>query len=307
MIIATIDMGTNTFHILVANVSNGKFDILHKEKRSVKIGQGGISKGIITESAQKRALDTLIYFKEVIDKYKVAQVFATATSAIRSASNGKELTAKIKSETGIEVRIISGDLEAQFIYNAVKKAVDIGEDISVIMDVGGGSVEFIICDAHQIFWKKSFEIGGQRLLDLYDYHNPILPKEIDDLQQYIASNLEELTAVCQKYKPKTLIGSSGTFDTLINIYDAKENLLHNEKQTEFSLSLPAFTNIYNEIIQKNRTERLKINGMVEMRVDMIVVALILVKFVIDNNDLQKIKISSLSLKEGVLYDILEGL
>ncbi len=307
MIIATIDIGTNTFHILVASISKGKFDILHKEKRSVKIGQGGISKGIITEAAQKRALDTLIYFKEIIDKYNVSQVFATATSAIRSASNGKELTAKIKSETGIEVRIISGDLEAQFIYNGVKKAVDIGENISVIMDVGGGSVEFVICDAHQIFWKKSFEIGGQRLLDLYDYHDPISSNQITDLQQYIASNLEELTAACQKYKPKTLIGSSGSFDTLISIYEAKENLQHDSNQTEFSLSLPTFNNIYKELIRKNRAERLKINGMVEMRVDMIVVAFVLVKFVIDSNDLQRIKVSSLSLKEGVLYDILDGL
>lgn len=307
MIIATIDMGTNTFHILIANVSKGKFDILHKEKRSVKIGQGGISKGIITEDAQKRGLDTLVYFKEVIDKYEAEQVFATATSAIRSASNGKELTGKIKSKTGIEVRIISGDLEAQFIYNAVRKAVNIGKDISVIMDVGGGSVEFIICDAHQVFWKKSFEIGGQRLLDLYEYHDPILPKEIGDLQQYIASNLNELTTACKKYKPKTLIGSSGSFDTLIDIYEAKESIEHSENQTEFSLSLPTFTNIYEELIQKNKAERLKIAGMAEMRVDMIVVALILVKFVIDGNDLQKIKVSSLSLKEGVLYDILEGL
>ncbi len=305
MRIATIDIGTNTFHILVANVSKRKFDILHKEKRSVKIGQGGISQGIITKDAQKRALDTLAYFKTVIDEYAVEQVFATATSAIRSANNGKELTAKIKSQTGIEVRIISGDLEAQFIYNAVKKAVDIGKETSVIMDVGGGSVEFIICDAHQIFWKKSFEIGGQRLLDLYDYHDPISSNQITDLQQYIASNLEELTDACKKYQPKTLIGSSGSFDTLINIYEAKENLPHHEKQTEFSLSLLAFTNIYNEIIEKNRTERLKMEGMVEMRVDMIVVALVLVKFVIDNNTLRKIKVSSLSLKEGVLYDILE--
>ena len=307
MIIATIDMGTNTFHILVAHVSKGKFDILHKEKSSVKIGKGGISKGIITDDAQKRALDTLIYFKEIIDKYKVKQVFATATSAIRSASNGKELTAKIKFKTGIEVRIISGDQEAQFIYNAVKKAVNIGADISVIMDVGGGSVEFIICDAHQIFWKKSFEIGGQRLLDLYEYHDPISPSQITDLKQYIDANLEELTTACQKYKPKTLIGSSGTFDTLISIYEAKENQPHDSNQTEFSISLSTFSNIYKSIIEKNRAERLKIDGMVEMRVDMIVVALILVKFVIDGNDMQKIKVSSLSLKEGVLYDILEGL
>ena len=307
MRIAVIDMGTNTFHILIAEQLDEKLSVLYTEKVPVKIGKGGINDGIIVIEAQERALKTLRHFKNVISQYNAERIYATATSAIRSAKNGQELCEKIYNSTGIKVRIISGEKEAQYIYEAVKKAVDIGEEKSLIMDIGGGSVEFIICDKDQIFWKASFEIGAQRLLDLFHYHDPIIPEEIENLNLYLTEKLVSLTMACIEHKPKTLIGSSGSFDTFSDIYSLENGLPITDERTELPLSLAHFEGIYQNIISKNKEERLKIPGMIEMRVDMIVVASILVDYVIKNCHLQKIRVSSYSLKEGVLFDILDQL
>lgn len=142
--IAIIDMGTNTFHLLIADVNDTGFTPIHRERVAVRIGKGGISHGLITPDAQERALSTLLSFKALLEQFHVGQVYATATSAIRNAKNGKALADKIEEVTGIAIRIISGDEEAKFIYYGVKNALDLGKEASVIMDIGGGSVEFVI-------------------------------------------------------------------------------------------------------------------------------------------------------------------
>lgn len=305
--IAVIDMGTNTFHLLLAEKVGDNLSVLYNEKVPVKIGQGGINDGVIIEEAQERAIKTLEYFKGIIDKYEIRNIYATATSAIRSAKNGRELCKKIEDNTGISVRIISGELEAQYIYGAVKKAVKLGDEKSLIMDIGGGSVEFIICDQEQIFWKASYEIGAQRLLDLFHYHDPIITEEIENLNLYLTEKLTDLVMACIEFKPTTLIGSSGSFDTFSDIYSLYKGMSITDRGTELPLSIQSFKNIYQTIITKSKAERLEIPGMVEMRVDMIVVASILVDYVIKNCHVSNIRVSSYSLKEGVLFNILENL
>ncbi len=307
--IAVIDLGTNTFHLLIAEISDqDKLNVKHQEKVSVKIGEGGINEGIITTAAEKRAITTIQAFRQTIDNYGIEDaIFATATSAIRSARNGKELTDKIAATTGIKVRIISGDQEAQYIYEGVKEAVEIGRETSLIMDIGGGSVEFIICNQDEVFWKQSFEIGAQRLLDLFHYHDPIIPIEIENLNMYLTDHLSTLISANLNFNPTVLIGSSGSFDTFSDMHQHATGTYGKEKSTEIPLSLESFLSIYNDIISKNREERLAMPGMIAMRVDMIVVAAILVKFILNSCHLSRIRVSSYSLKEGILFDILKNL
>lgn len=304
--IAVIDMGTNTFHILIAEVLLADFKTIYKEKVAVRIGKGGISHGKITSDAQKRALDTLIYFKNIADKEGASGIYATATSAIRNATNGQELCENIKKQTGIEVNIISGDREAELIYYGVNKALRLGEKPGLIMDIGGGSVEFIIGTDKQILWKYSFEIGAQRLLDKFQNHDPILDSEIKDLNLFLKEQLKPLIEACSEFSPETLIGSSGTFDTLSDIYLSEKNEPRSDTATELPFSLHAFEKIYQQIISKNKTERLQIPGMIEMRVDMIVVACCLVQFIIENCGIKEMRVSAYALKEGVILHTIES-
>ncbi|MCR9252740.1 MAG: exopolyphosphatase [bacterium] len=304
MKIAVIDMGTNTFHLLIASVNDGELKVLHKEKTAVRLGKGGISKGFITEEAEKRAIKALKRFKETIEIENTTQIFATATSAIRNAKNGSDLTKKIKEKTGIEVRVISGDEEAEYIYNGVKQALKIGSDPSLIMDIGGGSIEFIIANSKKIFWKRSFEIGGQRLIDRFHQNDPISLQEKESLESYLLKELQPLIEESKKYDISTLIGSSGTFDTLSDIYRMEENLEKDPDETEFPLPIDHYYSIVKDIISKKESDRLNIPGMIPLRVEMIVVAVILVDFVLNTLDLSNIRVSAYALKEGVLLNTL---
>lgn len=307
MNVAVIDLGTNTFHLLLAKVDGGSHDIYHRERKAVKIGEKGINKGEITSVAWDRALNALRDFKATIDANEIDQVFATATSAMRNASNGSKLVEEIKRQTGIEIEVISGTKEAELIHFGASKALDFGAEKNLIMDIGGGSIEFIIADQNQAYWMRSFEVGGQRLVEKFHKADPITSSEIDSLYEYFNEELQPLLEACNQYQPKTLIGCSGTFDTLSDIYSEENNISREENATEFPFSKDAFRKIYRGLIEKNRSERLAIPGMIEMRVDMIVVACVLVDYIIEKLQLEEVRVSAYALKEGILYHVLDQL
>lgn len=304
--IAIIDCGTNTFHLLIATYEDSELHILHREKVAVRIGRGGINSKVIVPDAIERATKTIRQFAEVISKSNISNTYAFATSAFRNATNGEEVRQFIKSSTGIDIRIIDGSKEAELIFWGVNAALNIGEQPALIMDIGGGSVEFIIGSTNNILWKGSFEIGAQRLLDLFHKSDPIKKEELEALEKYLAMNLQTLLEQLNKYRPETLIGSSGTFDTLSDIYCAKEGITTSEGVTEVPLSIEGYYLIHSELVTKTKEERLVIPGMLEMRVDMIVVASSLIKFLLDMHPFKGLRVSTQALKEGVLDRIIHG-
>ncbi len=301
--VAVIDLGTNTFHLLVAEWDGRRYRITRRERLAAKIGVGGINQGIVSDEGIVRALEALKHFKAAIEEESVKRVLAFGTSAFRNAKNGRAVAALIHQQTGIEVSIISGDEEADYIYRGICSAIPIGDQTSLIVDIGGGSVEFIIGNGHQVFWKRSFEIGGQRLLERFHQHDPILPEEVKNLNVYLNDALEPLLEQIKKLRPFLLIGSSGTFDTPSDIHCSRYGLQQQPDAPETPLTLPGFYETFDLLLGKNRDERLRIPGMIEMRVDMIVVASCLIKFLLDRHLFTDIRVSSYSLKEGVLASL----
>jgi exopolyphosphatase/guanosine-5'-triphosphate,3'-diphosphate pyrophosphatase len=304
--IAIIDLGTNTFHLLIAEGDDKGYNIIYRDRLAVKIGMGGINDGVITESAFQRALLAMQSFKNIMDQHGVATSYAFGTSALRNAHNGKEMAERINSVTGIEVNIIPGDLEAHYIYLGVRAALGLGHDKNLIIDIGGGSVEFIIADHDEVFWKQSFEIGAQRLLEKFQKHDPILPSEINQLEAYFDRSLQPLWIELQNHNPAILVGSSGTFDTLSDIFCITHDIHKSPEEIETPLTLEGFYNIHRDILLKNRQQRMEIPGMIEMRVDMIVVACCLIKFLLEKHPFTRIRVSTYSLKEGVLAHLSES-
>ncbi|MEM9339540.1 MAG: exopolyphosphatase [Bacteroidota bacterium] len=304
MKIAVIDMGTNTFHLLIAEVNSRGYDILIKERQAVKVGEKGINKGEITTEAWHRAITCIKDYREIIDQNQVSKVFSTATSAIRNASNGIALTKAIEEETGIKTAVISGSREAELILVGVKEALDLGLKKNLIMDIGGGSIEFMIANQEETFWIQSFEMGGQRLIERFHKNDPILNEEIHSLNAYFDEILHDLRQACKIHLPKTLIGCSGTFDTLSDIYCEANAISRVASATEQPFEINSFEDIYQQLLQKNREERLAIPGMADIRVDMIVVASVLIRYLIDQLAIDQIRVSSYALKEGILFDAL---
>ena len=160
MRIAVIDLGTNTFNLLIVEVNSDKtYSHVFQTKISVKLAEGGMNEGVIAEIPFQRGMAAFKTHFETTKKYKVDKVFAFATSAIRSTKNGQLFVEQAKEETGIDIQIISGDREAELIYYGVHSAVEMDDDASLIIDIGGGSTEFIIANKNRIFWKQSFLLG----------------------------------------------------------------------------------------------------------------------------------------------------
>ncbi len=300
--IAIIDLGTNTFNLLIAELDgDSACHTLFHTKISVKLGEGGIDKNFITSAAFQRGIAAIKEYQKVIEKYKVIKVVAIATSAIRGASNGLEFVHKIKAETGIDVEVISGEREAELIYYGVRKAVQLTSATSLIIDIGGGSTEFIIANDKEIFWKHSFLLGAARLLERFSPSDPITTVEIENLQLYLKNELQPLFDAVKKFPVTELIGSSGSFDSLADMIAARYySGTISDNATEYTFNLKDVAAIHEVILKSTTAERMQMKGLIEMRVDMIVVSSILLDFIIRFFAIQKLRLSTYSLKEGVM-------
>ncbi|QJW88564.1 phosphatase [Spirosoma taeanense] len=300
---AIIDLGTNTFHLLIVENEATGYRTLFRESRPAKIGQAGINQGIITPEAIGRALNVLTHFRQVLDQHHVApeQVMATGTSAIRVARNQQEFIQQVRQETGIPIQVISGEQEAEYIYKGVRAAGALDDQTALVIDIGGGSVEFILGNQTRIYWKQSFEIGGQRLRERFMTTDPISAGSIRRLTDYFQAQLLPLANAIHQYQPTVLVGSSGSFDTLVDMwYMHERGHLPDPAQTAFNLPIDEFYRAYELLITRNHEERMQLPGMIELRVDMIVVAVCLIDYVLKAYGITQIRTSTYSLKEGIL-------
>lgn len=316
---AVIDLGTNTFHLLIVEKTpNQPPKTLFRDSRPAKIGRsvnadGGIVHGIISPDAIDRALTVLRYYRTVLDEYQISPetVAVYGTSAIRVAQNQADFVARIQQETGLVIRVISGDEEAALIYAGVRASgvfdVDAEADnatvpTALVMDIGGGSVEFILGNRDRIYWKQSFEIGGQRLMERFMGQADVISQPaIGRLHSYLQEQLLPLTNAIHQYPPALLVGSSGSFDTLVDMHFHEETgTWPPADQSAFDLPLSAFYHYYELLTTRNRAQRMALPGMIDLRVDMIVVAVCLIDFVLKSYGLVTMKVSTYALKEGAL-------
>lgn len=300
-----MDLGTNTFHLLIAEGSAASYqEIVHRQE-AVKLGEGGINKGYILPEAYKRGLDTMLQFHEQIQASQVQKVRAVATSALRSASNGNDFMRDVKAKTGIEIEIINGDQEAGFIYNGVKMSGCLSAKNSLIMDIGGGSVEFILGNADHIIWKQSFEIGAARLMDLFHRTDPIPPASIEALNLYLEDHLPDLFAAIAGHEVDTLIGSSGAFETFAGVIETEKGHAFDLKVIKhYTFDEEELLTQTNKFVQSTHQQRAGNKAIIPVRVDMIVVASLITRFIMHKLDIHNVLMCTNSLKEGVLADML---
>lgn len=306
MRLAVIDLGTNTFNILVAEKKKGKVKYLFNEKEAVKLGEGGINSGTIKPEAFARGLIAFEKWAAVSRNFRVDKILAFATSAIRGAKNGKEFTAEIKKQTGVEVAIIDGEKEAELIFNGVLHACPPGLENVLVMDIGGGSTEFIIGNQNGIIWKQSFQLGVARLLDRFKPSEPIREEEIKLIEKHLDEHLSPLWTALVNFPCRILIGSSGSFDTFADLILQSHfppRLLG--KRKKFTFPMKRFYEIHEQLLLKNKGERMALPGMIEMRVDMIVLASLFCNHVLKKTGIKKMKLSTFSLKEGAFFDAIE--
>ena len=300
MKIAIIDIGTNTFNLLIASINNGKLVLESVEKVFVFLGKGGINKNIIQKEAFEKGINTLILFSEKARESGVHKIIAIATSAVRNSNNGNEFAKEVLIKTGINISIISGNTEAEYIYKGARSATEFGKSPVLLVDIGGGSTEFIICNDNKIFWKQSFEIGVMRLFEKFHKKDIISNKEIKSVEDYLTLELEPLFIAVKKYEINNLIGSAGLFTSLAKVielrFNNKKNLI---KTSEYEFDIHQFQEVHDYIIQTTLNERLKTPGLVKQRAQVIVVGTVLVNFILHKFKIKNFKLARYALKEGV--------
>lgn len=300
MRIAVIDLGTNTFHLLIAETQGRHFEILYKTNVPVKLGEGRINENIIIPAAFERAVNCLENFSHKIAEFNVELVKATATSAVRSAENGSDFVRTVKDKTGIEIEVISGEEEATLIYAGVKLSGAI-QDLSLIMDIGGGSVEFILCDTRQLIWKKSYNIGAARLAQQFFNSDPISNDNKNAILNHIQLQLADLFEICEKHQPKILIGSAGAFETFAELIIQKnKQSTAIETAKTYSFNFDEYMEIAVKLLNATHEERAAMPGMIPLRVDMIVLATLITNFVLGHLRISKLTLSTFDLKMGLL-------
>lgn len=300
MRLAVIDLGTNTCNLLITEIQGKEYIILHQSKVGVKIGKAGIHKKLLTNEAFLRARSALEVHQKTISKFDTNETIAIATSAVRDADNKDEFIKYLLEKTGIQLTVISGDEEARLIFLGVKLALGNISKNSLILDIGGGSNEFIIPNKFSISWSESFPLGMSRVIEQYQISNPILPEEIDIIENYFYKGLQKLWEETKDKSFEQLIGCSGAFDTLADLIDHTTS--GSKIRIQQSISMNDFNRVCNELIHSTKKQREQMIGMEPLRVEMIVPAFIFIRLVA-----QKLKINNIiqtdnALREGILYE-----
>lgn len=297
MNLAVIDCGTNTFHLLVAEVlPGGQIKRVFKERKYVRLGQEGLDR--IGQAPFQRGLECLAYFKERMEEHKVSKSCVFGTEALRRAENGSDFIKEVFEKTGIQIQLISGNEEARLIHLGVMKAAPDFEGKGLIMDIGGGSVEFIIASQKEVFWAQSFPIGVQVLFSRFHQSDPISSSERKALEDFLEASLQPLFIQLKKHQTPHLLGASGSFEVV-------DDLLVKERPSELHAIVPTsdFYQVYEKIMSSTLAERRDNTLIPNQRIDLIVVAFALIDFVLQKAGIQRIITSAYAMKEGMLLEL----
>ncbi|MBD1394983.1 Ppx/GppA phosphatase family protein [Mucilaginibacter glaciei] len=303
--VAVMDLGTNTFHLLIAEGPANNFTEIFHTQEGVKLGEGGINEGLIQPAAFERGIATMQRFRDHLLDHHVTELRAIGTSALRNAKNGQDFITAVNEKAGIQIELISGDQEAAYIYNGIDASGCLTDRNALIIDIGGGSVEFIIGNEDEILWKQSFEIGAARLMDMFHKVDPIPVISIKAMTSYLNGQLADLFAAALKYRPRILIGSSGAFESFAEVIELEAGRKFDLKKTRnYEFDTDDLLDLIERLAKSNHAQRAAIKGIIPVRVDMIVVASLLTIYIMQKIGVADVAMSTYSLKEGVLAQML---
>ncbi|MFT6850487.1 MAG: exopolyphosphatase/guanosine-5'-triphosphate,3'-diphosphate pyrophosphatase [Sphingobacteriales bacterium] len=304
---AIIDLGTNTFHLLlVEKHPETRFIIKEKITEPVKLGKGGIHKKTIIPEAFARGIVALEKFADILRDYDNIPVFAFGTSALRDAKNSGEFIKEAKEKTGINIKVITGKEEALLIHKGVKMAFPTLPMPAFILDIGGGSAEIIMTNGDEIDFAETFDIGASRLLGLFNPSDPISEDEILEIKSFLKVKLQPAINNANFLGDVHLIGSSGSFETFAEILYSRGEIDINPLSRSFlPLPMAGLTKIFDELVKANYDQRMKIPGMAIMRVEMIVMAVLITQVILENTRVSQVWLSDYAMKEGMITSILE--
>lgn len=308
MRVGIIDCGTNTFNLLIAEKHEQEWRVIFENKLAVKLGAGGFEKKTIIASRFIRGIDALQCHVANAQNFGCKKIKGFATSAIREASNGREFLKVAKQKFNLDIELIEGDREAELIWKGIRQTIALGEEKHLIMDIGGGSTEFVIANDHHIFWKGSYLLGVSRLHEFISPSDRITTAELQKLHNRLDEVLIDLKNALLEHPCNALIGSSGSFDTLYALYKYGQKELRDEPYKLLNeIPVQSFPKMYNWLIQSSYEERLNHPAIPSIRAEYMPLAVYLIKYIMNTMGVKRLLHSQYALKEGAAAELMEDI
>src|SRR5918995_1638218 len=303
MRIAALDLGTNSFHLLIADVHpDGSFTPLAREKEMLRLGDSVSREGFIPPEAADLAVATVRRMKMLAEAADVTEIVACATSAIRCASNGDELVDRIERETGVAVDVINGLTEARLIFGAIRASVLLEPAPALCFDLGGGSLEVMVGPASELLWATSENLGVARLTADFVHSDPISKSDRRALRAHLTTSLRQIAREVRRFEPKLVVGSSGPLEDLAAMVAARRGAQVPASLNQLTFTRDEFLPLHDEIVASKASERRRMVGLEPRRVDLIVAGSMFLATAMDVFEFDEMMISEWALREGILLD-----
>jgi exopolyphosphatase/guanosine-5'-triphosphate,3'-diphosphate pyrophosphatase len=305
MRVAALDLGSNSFHLLVADVHpDGHIDPLVQDKEMLRLGDVVSRHGAIPVTAADQVVATVRRFRLLAEAAGATEILAKATAAIRRAANGGEVVDRIRAETGVHVEVIGGLDEARLIFGAVRASVVLDPSPALCFDLGGGSLEVMVGDASSLMWATSLPLGVGRLTAEFVHSDPISKRDRRALREHVEQVFSPAVDEVARFEPKLAVGSSGTLESLALMVAARRAEDSPATLNQLTIDRSEFLALHHDLMASKAAERLRFDGLDARRVDLIVAGSVVLATAMDAFGFDQLTISEWALREGIVLDAL---
>lgn len=304
--IAVIDVGTNSIHMVLAEIQQDSgYKILDRFKDMTRLGDGAFAAHRLSNEAMKRGIDVIKNLVTLARNKGFERIVAIATSAVREAQNGGDFVDLVEAQTRLKVRVVSGTEEARLIFQGVKNSIPLVEEPSLVVDVGGGSVELMVGNRTGLLHAKSLKLGAIRLADQYLKRTPPTATMLGLLEQAITSQLQQ---TLERFKVKRfhmLVASSGMAGNLAEIIHLRRTGRPLSQLNLAAVSRKDIQEVEDELSRTTLKARLAIPGLDPKRADTLFPATIVLRTLMEQAGVDELTICDKAIREGVIYDFVQ--
>ncbi len=299
--IAAIDVGTNSIHMIVVEEMRHGYRVIDKEKEMVQLGRGSLEGRPLTDDAVERGVEALRKMAAIAGRWKVREIVAVATSAIREAPNGRRFINAAQKAAGIRIRVISGEEEADYIYRAVRSAIDFAGGTALAIDIGGGSVELIVATADEVFFTGSEPVGALRMAQMFGLEGPATPAMIDECRAYARKRLKKTLSRIASLGFDFSVGTSGTILALASLAMTNNDAMSSGLRW---LSRKRLRELIDALTPLSASERARRFAIDERRGETILAGAIVLDEIMRKLEIANLRACDAALREGIVEYVL---
>lgn len=303
MTLGVLDIGSNSIHMVLAKLGRDRtFEILGRNKEMTRLGDGTLKTGVLTREKIERGLEVVRQFIALARNRGAHRIIAFATAAIREASNGGEFLDRMQRETGVKASVVSGEEEARLIYVAVRHFADLSGRASLVLDVGGGSVEVIVGNDRALAFSRSLKLGVARLKDLFLPKCPPSKGDHARLHHHLRETLASTLAEVRRHKPTRFVGTSGTLINLGAMISEERDHRPLTSATGFTYDEDDLKDLHERLVKADEKEISEIKGIDPDRRDLVLPGACLLLEVMRGTRLNELTLCDRGIRDGVILD-----